>query len=270
MVNMKKYLLFSSFFSLALLSGCSNEKEENVTGESSVMIDLSADLSYAKSRAIDESEYKNTQNYKVSLYKGEEPVFENTLYKDLNVMQQVESGVTYTLSAEYGEDVACGYDKLYVKGSTSFSVPQGETNKVSVECKPANAKFMVVYEGKDENDAFEDYFQDCTVSLKTQYMDEAFTMSKQDVDKELYLRTGDEGTEAVLSFSVIDKDGGVVTVEGFETEKTVVLKPAVAYTLTIKPTVVEVEGGKVGLDITVDDGVTEENVNITIPGDYLK
>lgn len=256
----------------ALTVSCSSEDEavsQGASGQASIMIDLSSDLSY--SRAIDESEYMNTQNYKVSMYKGDEPVFENTLYKDLELTQKVDFNTNYTLTAEYGEDVACGYDKLYVKGSQTFSVPQGDTKEVSILCKPANAKLILKYAGLGDSDKFEDYFQDCQVSVKTQYMDEAFSMAKADAGKELYLKTGDEGTEVNLSFTITDLEGETATIESedFQTTKTIKLKPGVAYTLTIKPNQVDVDGGKLGMDITVDDGVTEEDVTITVPGDFL-
>lgn len=256
----------------ALTVSCSSEDEavtQGTSGQASIMIDLSSDLSY--SRAIDESEYMNTQNYEVSMYKGDEPVFENTLYKDLELTQKVDFNTNYTLTAEYGEDVAYGYDKLYVKGSQTFSVPQGDTKEVSILCKPANAKLILKYAGLGDSDKFEDYFQDCQVSVKTQYMDEAFSMAKADAGKELYLKTGDEGTEVNLSFTITDLEGETATIESedFETTKTIKLKPGVAYTLTIKPNQVDVDGGKLGMDITVDDGVTEEDVTITVPGDFL-
>lgn len=88
------------------------------------MVDLSTNLSY--SRAVDESAYRNVNNYKVSLYKGEEPVYTDKLYGDLELEQSVDFGVPYTLTAYYGEDVAAGYDKLYVKGSQTFTVSQGD------------------------------------------------------------------------------------------------------------------------------------------------
>lgn len=256
----------------ALTVSCSSEDEavsQGASGQASIMIDLSSDLSY--SRAIDESEYMNTQNYEVSMYKGDEPVFENTLYKELELTQKVDFNTNYTLTAEYGEDVAYGYDKLYVKGSQTFSVPQGDTKEVSILCKPANAKLILKYAGLGDSDKFEDYFQDCQVSVKTQYMDEAFSMAKADAGKELYLKTGDEGTEVNLSFTITDLEGETATIESedFETTKTIKLKPGVAYTLTIKPNQVDVDGGKLGMDITVDDGVTEEDVTITVPGDFL-
>lgn len=274
MGKMKTYAtMFCAMLAMgALTVSCSSEDEavsQGASGQASIMIDLSSDLSY--SRAIDESEYMNTQNYEVSMYKGDEPVFENTLYKELELTQKVDFNTNYTLTAEYGEDVAYGYDKLYVKGSQTFSVPQGDTKEVSILCKPANAKLILKYAGLGDSDKFEDYFQDCQVSVKTQYMDNAFSMAKADAGKELYLKTGDEGTEVNLSFTITDLEGETATIESedFQTTKTIKLKPGVAYTLTINPNQVDVDGGKLGMDITVDNGVTEEDVTITVPGDFL-
>lgn len=202
---MKNYLkLLSSIVLLAFIGSCSSEDgKESVSGQGSIMVDLSTNLSY--SRAVDESAYLNVKNYKVSLYKGEDPVYTDKLYEDLGVEQKVDFGVSYTLTAYYGEDVAAGYDKLYVKGSQTFTVSQGDKKTVSILCKPANARITLVYKGNDDNDAFEDYFQDCTVTVKTDYMDEAWTMNKSNEGQQLYLKTGDEGTNATLSFSLIDK-----------------------------------------------------------------
>lgn len=253
---------------LAFLGSCSNEEgKESVTGQGRIMVDLSTDLSY--SRSVDESAYRNVNNYKVSLYKGEEPVYTDKLYGDLELEQSVDFGVPYTLTAYYGEDVAAGYDKLYVKGSQTFTVSQGDKKTVSILCKPANARITLVYKGNDDNDAFEDYFQDCTVTVKTDYMDEAWTMNKSNEGQQLYLKTGDEGTNATLSFSLIDKNGEPVSVDGFDTSKVIDLKPCYSYTLTIKPNKTDIAGGKLGLTITVDDGVTEEDVTVNIPGDYI-
>lgn len=114
---MKMKNCLSVLFSLMLLFGlgsCSSEEgKESVTGQGRIMVDLSTDLSY--SRSVDESAYRNVNNYKVSLYKGEEPVYTDKLYGDLELEQSVDFGVPYTLTAYYGEDVAAGYDKLYVR-----------------------------------------------------------------------------------------------------------------------------------------------------------
>ena len=143
-MKMKNYLkVLSSVVLLAFLGSCSSEDgKESVSGQGSIMVDLSTNLSYS-SRSIDESAYLNVNNYKVSLYKGEEPVYTDKLYGDLELEQSVDFGVPYTLTAYYGEDVAAGYDKLYVKGSESFTVSQGDKKTISIVCKPANARIIV-------------------------------------------------------------------------------------------------------------------------------
>lgn len=260
--------MICSLFVLSGLYGCTNdETKESVSGQGYFMVDLSTNLSY--SRAIDESVYKNVDNYKVSLYKGEEAIYTDKVYSELEMQQKVDFGVPYTITAYYGDDVAAGYDELFVKGSKVFSVSQGDRTTVTVTCKPANAKMSLVYEGNDDSDTFEDYFQDCRVSVKTEYMNEAWTMSKADVGKELYLKTGDNGVSATWTFTIIDKEGEEVEVEGFSTELTKTIQPACSYVLTIKPEGQDIQGGKFGLTITVDDGVTEEEVTVNIPGDFI-
>lgn len=269
-MKIKGYLKVSLLLvSLAFLGSCRSEKEQEGFSETgSVMIDLSSELSY-QSRAIDQSAYLNTNNYKVSLYKGEEAVYVDKLYGEASVEQKVDFGVPYTVTAYYGEDVAAGYDKLYVKGSQTFTVSQGDRKTVTVLCKPANAKMSVVYKGKDDTDSFDNYFQDCQVSVKTEYMTDAFTMGKADEGKELYLKTGDKGTKATLTFALTDKEGEPVTVDGFASTKEIDLQPCYSYTLTIQPTGTNVAGGKFGLTVTVDNGVTEEDVTVNIPGEYI-
>lgn len=68
-MKMKNYLkVLSSVMLLAFLGSCSGEEgKESVSGQGSIMVDLSTNLSY--SRAVDESAYRNVNNYKVSLYK---------------------------------------------------------------------------------------------------------------------------------------------------------------------------------------------------------
>ena len=91
-MKMKNYLkVFFSLVLLVFLGSCTNEKEENVSGQGSIMVDLSTDLSY--SRSIDESAYQNVNNYKVSLYKGEEAVYTDKPYGELELTQQVENNI---------------------------------------------------------------------------------------------------------------------------------------------------------------------------------
>lgn len=262
---MKKYaFVFSLLVALTAMTSCSNDAENGeMTGKGTIFLDLSPDLSY--SRAFDEEAYTNTANYQVVLGKteGGEPIYSGP-YSEIPVKNKVESGVSYTVTASYGEDVAAGYDKLYVKGSQTFAVAEGDTKEINVLCTPANARLKLDY----SND-FTSYYSDCQVSVKTDFMEEAWTMGIADEGKELFLKTGDTGTKAILSLQILDLDGNPVTVDGMMTTKELNMSPRDSYTVTIKPNVTEIEGGKMGISVSIDDGVTEDNININVPGDLI-
>ena len=79
---MKKYaVMFCAMLAMgAFTASCSSEDEavaQGASGQASIMIDLSSDLSY--SRAINESEYMNVQNYKVTLSSEKGDVFKDVL-----------------------------------------------------------------------------------------------------------------------------------------------------------------------------------------------
>ena len=182
---MKTYaVMFCAMLAMgALTVSCSSEDEataQGASGQASIMIDLSSDLSY--SRAIDESEYMNTQNYKVTLSSEKGDVFKDALYSSLDMEYKVDFNTPYTLTAYYGEDVAYGYDKLYVKGSTTFSIPQGDRKTITVNCTPANAKLILKYAGLSDNDTFEEYFQDCLIKIKECTLKEQIDLINQKIE----------------------------------------------------------------------------------------
>lgn len=281
MRKMKKYVvMFCALLAMgASVASCSSDEEvvQGATGqgEAMVMFDVATNVAYSRTIYDDA---KVAANYKLTLTKeGEsEPLFKDVDYGDLELEYKVEADVNYTLSAYYGEDVPAGFDKLYMTGSQTFSVVAGDKKTVTISTNPANSKLILAYKGlkEDGSDKFTDYFKDCAVSIKTSYMTEAFSMAIADEGKELFLKTSNDdnegdGTAVDLAFTITNKEGEVVTVEGFEANKTVYIKPAYAYTVTITPAKNGVDGGLVGLNITVDDGVTDEDVNITIPAEYL-
>lgn len=265
---MKKTIYPILAFSGLLAMSCSNDTETGVAGDTRLVVDLGTDLSFSTSgepapakRAIDESAYTDIRNYTVTLTKtanGEQ--VHTALYSEWALAYQVEPGIEYTLTASYGEEAPASYDNLLVSGSETFSVQPGATKVVDFQCKPKAAKVNVVYSSD-----FTDFYSDCEVSIQTKYMDEAMTMSMANVGQDLYLKADAEGEEVTLTFNVKDKNGDPIAVDGLTTTRTVIVTPQTLLKLTFKPDVTEIEGGKFGLDITVDTGVTEENVDIVIP-----
>ena len=101
-------------------------------------------------------------------------------------------------------------------------------------------------------------------------MEEAIVLSKANAGQDLFLKADAEGEEVTLNFTLKDKYGEVATPEGFVTSKKVTLKPQTLLKITFKPDVTEIEGGKFGLDIVVDSGLTEETIDIVVPNEIIK
>ncbi len=274
---MKK--LFYSIFVLGglLCSACTQDTQDEQAGEAKLIVDLGADLSFSGTsagtaangtakRLIDESAYTNIGNYTVTLTKtSDNTVVHQALYNEWNLAYMVEPNTEYKLTAAYGTESPASYDNLLVSGSETFTVQPGATKMVSFRCVPKAAKVNVVY-----SDDFATYYSDCEVSIKTKHITgDAWMMNKECVGKDLYLKADEEGEPVILTFNLLDKNGASIIPEGFTTTKTVTVMPKTLLKLTFKPNVTEIEGGKVGLNITVDTGVQDENINIEIPNDVF-
>lgn len=265
---MKKTFIGASLvLSMLALASCSSDSPSPEAGDTRLVVDLSTDLTFSGTRSdgtrsIDESAYKDITNYTVTLSKtvGNQ-VVHSALYSEWNLAYQVEPGTQYTLSASYGEDAPASYDKLLVSGSETFVPQAGATKVVNFQCKPKAAKVNVIYDSD-----FSKFYSDASVSIKTKHMTEPVTMSKANVGQDLYLKADDEGESVELAFTIKDKNGNPIEVEGMTTTKTVKVRPQTLLKLTFKPNVTEIEGGKFGVTISVDTDLQDENVDIVLPG----
>lgn len=264
------------FYSMLLMTGslvvsCS-QNEIMTEGTGVLQVDLCTDFSFdgeeavKHTKAINESDYSNINNYTLKLTKTSDgSVVKEGLYSDWPLEMELESGASYTMVASYGQEEAASFDHLLVTGNETFTLNPGTTKKLAFQCKPTAAKVNVNYDA-----SFDSYYSDCEVSVKTKHMEEAIVLSKANVGQDLFLKADAEGEEVTLNFTLKDKYGEVATPEGFVTSKKVTLKPQTLLKITFKPDVTEIEGGKFGLDVIVDSGLTEETVDIVVPNEIIK
>lgn len=244
-----------------LLAACHSEEGSSGVGKTEMILSLYTDLSFVKTKAIDVSEYTDVYNYTVELSQGG-TVLEAVKFGDMELTKELEPG-EYFVRAYYGENVAAGYDKLYVEGSQHFTLAKGDSRQVKFTCVPANAKVNVRFE-----DSFFEFYSDCKVCFTTRYLSDAFVMTKEDIDKDAFFRVG-ENEEMTLAFELKDLQGMAVSPSGFSSQK-VILQPRDFLTITIKPKLIDVEGGKIdGITVTVDDGVISQDIPVQIPDEFL-
>lgn len=260
------------FALLALMAACSSNDDPSQQGTSKVVLDFSTDLTYGKqskageTRSVDLTPYQNVNNYTVQLIKDGSVIKENT-YGSMALEEEIDPG-TYTFKAFYGDNaVAAGWDALYVEGSQTFAAQSGRTATVQFTCVPANAKMKVVY-----SDDFSLYYSDCTIGVTTTYQTTPFVITKADAEagKEAYFKVDAGENTFSLTFDLKDKQGLSVTPADFGVQ-TVKVSPRDFLTLTVKPNIISIEGGKInGIQVSVDNGLTEEPVSVVIPDEYVQ
>ncbi len=257
-----KKILFSAWLVAGALLGACSQQEQEIKPSATLQVDLEANPSFGTSRAVDESAYTNIQNYTVSLYKTNGmQLVESALYKDWVLDYEVESGTQYTLKASYGTESAASYDQLLCSGEETFTVQAGATKTVSFQCTPKAAKISV-----DFSEDFDKNFSDCDVTVKTKHMNDAWLLNKSTVGKHLFVKA-EESETITLSFNPKDKDGNPTSAT--VATRNVTVNPQTWLKISLKPDATEIVGGKFGINIYINDQLTEQDVDIVIPNDVF-
>lgn len=254
--------LFVLFLGIVLLGACHSEGDISGEGKAKFSLNLSADPSFAKTKAVNTSVYEDVNNYMVELSK-EGNILETVKYGEMELIKELEPG-SYSIRAYCGENVTAGYDQLYVEGSQSFNLVKGDNREVKFTCVPANVKVNIKFE-----DNFFEFYSDCKVNLKTAHLSSPFVMTKDDAGKDAFFKADRGGEALTITFDLKDKQGVDVTPENFGAQ-TVTIKPRDFLTITIKPKLIDIDGGKIdGITVTIDDSVTSQDIPIEIPDEFL-
>ena len=251
-----------AFLCLLIGCGCSSTEPAMPENESALCLTLKSNTSY--SRLINESEYTQTGNYTVEVYDSKQQIF-SELFKNLPLEKEMEPG-DYSLKAHFGTNPAMAFDQMYVEGNTTFSIRQGELTHVNVQCVPANARVRV----RTSAD-FDNYFSDYTINLKTKHIDAPFAYTKSDIkaEKDVYFKADAAGEEIRIELKLTAKNADD-QVGALDQPIVRTLKPREAVAITLKPKATVVEGGQItGVTITIDNGITDENIDIIIPDEFI-
>lgn len=244
----------------ALTVSCSSEDEavQGATeGEGLISFDVKTETGF-QSRAVDEADYQNLNNYTVQLLKDGE--VQNEWKKSLlPVTTKVDAG-TYYLKAFYGEDKAASTTSMYVEGvgeEVVVEANQEEPAKLSVVCKPVCAKVKVEFDAE----AMEEYFSDYYVEFGTAALgSEKFKWGK-DASDPVYLKVNaNESVKYTITAKYKETSIDDAVVNG-----TYTLSPSDGLTLKIAP---EGDGG-LGFKITINTDTNDHEQDIEVPSDWV-
>lgn len=251
---------------IALSSGlfCCTSDDLNVKGPvGSLQLNLGADTTGVRTGTVttkaagvrDEfNDFLDEREYRVQVYQGSDTL-ESVLYKDFPEKLEMKEG-SYTLRAFKGSDLPAAFNNPYFEGLQEFAIKEGMKTPLDVTCKLANARISLAY-----SDAFRKAYTDCTVSLITAYMNDAFLIPQTET-RAAYLQTGKEGTALDIAVSLKRpswSEAQTYTV----TDPAIMLEPRESVTLVLDT------DGKTGdglaLSIVLDDTMVELELEEGIP-----
>ncbi len=244
-----------------LATSCSsgnNEVEEVAkVGSGTIALTVAAEDAFANgARAVDETPYKNVNNYTVQILQGDTKVKEFK-YGEKADTYELSNG-NYTLVAFYGTESICSRTGFYVTGSSAFSI-NGNTQNVTVSCAPTCGRMAVNFDTK-----MADYFENYYVAYETAAIKEAGASAvwgKDDTDP-WYLRLNAAGEVVKATVNYTLKSTG----KTYQILKEYAMKPNQAWTLNVVPNVIE---GKLILTITIDESTDDKPIDIEVPSDWI-
>lgn len=239
------------------IGSCTSQSDETLSSLDTGTISLGITTNTAFTKAVNESDYNNTDLYTVQIINSSNQVEKEFQYKDMPERIQLKNG-SYTLKAFYGTDANASRESFYVEGNNSFQI-QGEEVQVNVECKPACGKVIAKF-----TEDMSTYFSDYSVVYETEALtasSETAVWSKTDTDP-WYLKLNAQGetVKAIIQVTRIS-DNKTATVE-----KTYTMTLGKSWTLNIAPSN---DTGNLGITITVDETTDDVPIDITVPSEWI-
>lgn len=246
--------------SVAGFFSCDSDRLNGGGSTGMLSLNLAADTTNIKGGAISTkagnilADFEDVDNYTVQVFQ-ESDTLKSALYKDFPEQLEIKEG-SYTLRASKGGNLPAAFDNPYFEGSTDFVIKKDMKTPLEVTCRMANARIYTEYT-EDFLKAYSDY----SVSLKTSYMDGAFTIAKGET-RGAYLQVAKEGTPLSIAISLMRKNWEEPKVYSV-TNPSITLNPKESVTLKFAT------DGKTGdglaLSIELDDSMEDADLEFGIP-----
>ena len=256
MVNMRMWWGGCLLCAGAFVASCSSDEDVLASGEGTIAFDVQADTGF-RSRALDEADYKELDNYTVQLL-GNSGVEQEWSYAELPSKVTVPAG-TYQVKAFYGEDVPASTETMYVEGLSGDVTVDGteaEATSVKVVCRPVCAKVTVKFA-----DTMSQYFfrlvcdiQDCGFGKRELCMVEGCCRSG--------LSESAAGRESDGCHFLYERG------KPAEIAKEYVMSPSDGMTINVSPKVEQSEGS-LNVSISIDTTTNDIEQDIEGPSDWV-
>ena len=260
---------------LALFASCAErdfdlDPSNGSKEQGTLVLNLNASAEFDQTRALNENDYKNTQNYDVKVINT---VNDNVILEckasQLNsgLPKKVDIG-SYRIEASYGAERDASRSEFYMFGSTVVTVKAKEEKPVTVNCTPTCGRISVAFDA-----AMATYYSDYNVTFGGTKKLAGKTISWAKTDSEpWYVALDEKGETISYTISLTTKEDylpqGSTTNTGTATG-TFTLERNKAHKLTIKPNYIPTTDGGMKLTITIDDSTNDKEITWEVPVTWI-
>jgi len=272
----KNQLIFCMGLSaIALFTSC-NEREfepklsEGSKEQGTLVLNLDASTDFDQTRALSESDYRNTQNYNVKVVNSStNSVILECKASELsaNLPKSVDAG-TYRVEASYGTELDASRSTFRMYGEAYATVKVKEEKRINVNCTPTCGKVSVAFDSQMST-----YYSDYSITFGgTQKLgSKTFAWSKTDSEP-WYIALNENGERVSYTINLTTKDDylpeGQTSNTGTVTGSFMLARNR-AYKLSIKPNYVPGEDGSMTLSITIDERTNDKVFTWEVPVAWL-
>ena len=246
----------------------SKDLEPKPEQKGQLVLNLSSSADFApQTRALNEANYRNTDDFTVQLMNSANQVFLECKASELNnnLPRTLEIG-SYEVKAFYGNEFPASRNEFRVEGSKTFTIKANASETVNVSCLPTCGRVKVSF----DND-MATYYDDYSVSFGgTQKLGtEKFDWSKSD-NEPWYVAVGEEGETVNYTISVKAKEAYAVEVNGVKQSTGTAtgsfkLNRNAGYKLNVKPQYTSMTEGGLKISVTIDESTNDKPITIEVP-----
>ena len=274
-MKQKHYLFYMGLSAIALLTSC-NEREMDLNpgGDSkeqgTLILNLDASTDFGQTRALDEADYRNTNNYNVKLINATN---ENVILEckasqlSANLPKTVEIG-SYRVEASYGTEKDASRNEFFMYGDATVTVKSKEEKTITVNCTPTCGKISVDF-ATDMDTYYEDYN---VVFGGTKKLGNGTIQWGKDDTEPWYVGLDKAGE--TITYTLTLKTKADYLPQGSETNigtatGTFTLERNKAHKLTIKPNYIPTTDGGMTLTLTIDDTTNDTVITWEVPVTWI-
>ncbi len=274
-MKQKQLIYCMGLSAIALLASCSEREfdldpSNGSKEQGTLVLNLNASAEFDQTRALNENDYKNTQNYDIKVINT---ATENVILEckasqlSSNFPKKVEMG-SYRVEASYGVERDASRTEFYMYGDATATVKSKEEKVITVNCAPTCGKVSVAWDPEINT-----YFSDYSVSFggTKKLGTKTFGWSKTDTEP-WYIALDKNAETVTYTISLTVKDEYIVN--GYSTKDgtatgTFTLERNKAHKLTIAPNYIPTTTGGMKLTITIDESTNDKEITWEVPVTWI-